>query len=117
MDKAKQSGVKIDAVKWDAFVNEWKTSDESQTAFCLRKAISYNTFIYWKMKRSKHEKIKSLPKITAAFAPVKINKPSSVNLPENIRIICPSGSQIIIPMAIPQTKLENLLKIIGVISC
>jgi len=117
MDKAKPSGMKIDAIKWDAFVDEWKTSGESQLAFCQRKAISYNTFVYWKMKRSKNNNSQCSTKKAVSFASVKINKPPYVSLQENIRIICPNGSQIIIPAVISQAKLENLLKLIGVVSC
>ncbi len=109
----KHTGVKLDPAHWNALVNEWKISGESQRVFCVRKGLSYNTFVYWRMKHSKNAKASPKP----SFARAKISAPPRVNSADNIRVLCTSGTQIIIPMMMPQAELAVLLKMIGVVSC
>ena len=109
----KHTGMKLDPAHWDALINEWKISGESQRAFCVRKGLSYNTFVYSRMKHIKNAK--TSPK--SSFARAKISAPPRVNSADSIRVLCAGGTQIIIPVMMPQAELAGLLKLIGVVSC
>ena len=96
--------------EWMDFCREWESSGEPQQQFCIRKGLSYNTFVYWRGKFTK-QRNKSTDR---KFTPVTINNdiPASssaltINLPNGVSITRIKDKQ----------TLSMLLTLLGIKPC
>lgn len=91
--------------------NEWRSSDESQKDFCRRKGINHHTFVYWRSKLNSKKNKKG-----SSFVEARISGAASIsNHP--LRLILPSGTQVIIPGNYGKAMLLDLFQVLGVVSC
>jgi len=86
----------------EALHAQWKTSGQSQAAFCKDHNIPYNKFSYWH-KRALSNQLKSKP----SFAPGKVLEGGARNASTVGRLVLPSGMRVDI---FSETALLSLIK-------
>ena len=103
---------------WRALSAEWESSDEPQESFCERRGISYNSFVYWRMKFIKARKHDAEDK-PSSFAPITIGSSTSCvpsSMP-SIQLILPTGIRLNLFSDVDKSALQKVLETLGALPC
>jgi hypothetical protein len=69
MHKSNQS--KTRSTVWGTHIQDWQTTEQSQSAYCKAHDLNYHCFIYWRRKLVGPTKRKTKPAGSSAFVPVQ----------------------------------------------
>ena len=66
---------------WEAHLNQWESSEVSQSAYCRQNHLSLHGFIYWKKKRAS-------PKSTISLVEWPVPRPEAISLASLAPALC-----------------------------
>jgi hypothetical protein len=107
----------LDMLKWQALVEGWDATSETQVNYCKRLNINLNTFSYVRTKLLQKEKAKSKLnaklKSEAKFIPISLKQlDPPIPLPTMV-VENKAGMKLILPAALPADQLLKVLKCCG----
>ena len=102
---------------WQKQIECWQAGSLSQRNFCQQKGINMHQFSWWRSRG-----LKSTPKkakvnnVTFVPAIIKEKSQSVLNIHNNIVLILPNQTKLILPHEMPGNDLLSLIKAIGGLS-
>jgi hypothetical protein len=97
---------KLTAAQWRDHVEQWRASDLTRSAYCQKQGISIHALGYW-IVRHRPQTTGAEP-LTLVPAKVITDKVGD-ELPTELVLYCPNGSQLHLPATTPAAWLGALL--------
>ena len=97
---------KLTAAQWHDHVEQWRTSGLTRSAYCQKQGISIHALGYW-IVRHRSQPSSGEP---LTLVPAKVITDKAGNeLPTELVLHCPNGSQLRLPATTPAAWLGTLL--------
>lgn len=100
---------------WQALVEAWQRSDQTQRAFCQQRGLCYRQFSQWK-SRLKSELVATPQEESMAFIPIRWQAPPPSSV-QGLPIILPNGIRIVIHDQAHLSWLPGIAKALIGVSC
>jgi hypothetical protein len=99
---------------WTNHVKQWRSSGLSQSKYCQKENISFHSFSWWHTRGLKNSKSKEpISFVPAAIKEIK--KPDN-NVQNDIQLILPNQTKLILPATLALNNLISIVKSLGGLS-
>ena len=99
------------ATEWLVLIRDWEQSGDTQQSFCERRKINYNTFKYWRHRLRGQTKVPEAQH--GKFSSCRIKRSCSSHLGSTLRILYPSGMQILLNLNDSSQLMKAILQSVG----